>query len=196
MVTDQIPLLEWPINHTLNQSFKGLFYRLFISNFNQDLGGTAVVYYNPLLGKSLTLLTNGAWIISCILITRYVRTLPEDRWKSSLHFSYYVAVMTMVSPLTWYHHQVVLILPLLVVLYYCFMHPVDSLLILVGAAITVWLFYFPPMYLYGDLLSTWNDLSLRGFSALYYIKLLANILLALLIYLALRKEKQRVPSAA
>ena len=191
LLTDRIPILEWPVSHPLNQSFKSLYSRLFISNFAVDPAGTEVLYYNPALGKALTFLTNAGWVISCIALTRYVRNMPENRWKSSLHFSYYVAVMTMISPLTWYHHQVVLILPLLVLLFYGILHVRDSFLILAGVLLAIWLFYFPPFYIYTDLLKQWNDFLYRGFSAFYYVKLLANIILALLLFLVIKKEKQR-----
>jgi hypothetical protein len=184
-------MLDWPVSHPLNQSFKSLYSRLFISNFAVEPAGTEVLYYSPLLGKALTFLTNAGWIASCIMLTRYVRSMVEDRWKSSLHFSYYVAVMTMVSPLTWYHHQVVLILPLLVLLFYGILHIRDSYLVLGGVLIAAWLFYFPPFYIYTDFLEKWNTILYRGFSAFYYIKLLANIILALLIFIVIKKEKNR-----
>lgn len=191
LLTDKIPMLDWPVSHPLNQSFKSLYSRLFISNFAVEPAGTEVLYYSPLLGKALTFLTNAGWIASCIMLTRYVRSMVEDRWKSSLHFSYYVAVMTMVSPLTWYHHQVVLILPLLVLLFYGILHIRDSYLVLGGVLIAAWLFYFPPFYIYTDFLEKWNTILYRGFSAFYYIKLLANIILALLIFIVIKKEKNR-----
>ncbi len=46
-------------------------------------------------------------------------------------------------------------------------------------------------YIYTDLLKQWNDFLYRGFSAFYYVKLLANIILALLLFLVIKKEKQR-----
>ncbi|MBI40570.1 MAG: hypothetical protein CMF59_13305 [Leptospiraceae bacterium] len=195
LLTDNIPILEWPVSHPLNQSFKSLYSRLFISNFAVEPAGTEVLFFSPALGKALTLITNAGWILSCIALTRYVRNMREDRWKSSLHFSYYVAVMTMVSPLTWYHHQVVLILPLLVLLFYGILHVRDSYLILGAVLLCLWLFYFPPFYIYTDFLEKWNNVLYRGFSAFYYIKLLANIILALLLFLVIKKEKQRTIEA-
>ena len=202
VTSNRIPVLDWPINHTLNQSFKGLFYRLFISNFDMDLGGTAVVYFSPFLGKSLTLLANGTCIASCIYLSyKYIKPMAEDRWKASLVFSYYVAIMTMVSPLTWYHHQVVLILPLLVVGFYSILELEDSYGILIALLFCIWLFSLPPLYVYldgshdrfwlTDMLMENVGKPYRGFSALYYAKLLANMILAFLTLLVIRKELHR-----
>ena len=99
--------------------------------------------------------------------------------------------MTLISPLTWYHHQVTLILPLLVLLFYGILHVRDSYPVLIAVALCIWLMYFPPLYLYRDLLERWNEVYPGGYSALYYIKLLANTILALLIIFVLRKEKRR-----
>ncbi len=191
MLSDTIPLLDWPVSHPLNQSFKGLYARLFMQDFPAQYGGTTVLYESPALGKALSAITNLGWIASCMMVTRYVKGLGEDRWKSSLHFSYYVAVMTLISPLTWYHHQVTLILPLLVLLIYGILHVRDSYPVLIAVALCIWLMYFPPLYLYRDLLERWNEVYPGGYSALYYIKLLANTILALLIIFVLRKEKRR-----
>lgn len=179
----EIPILEWPVSHSLNQSVRGFFHRLFVNDYENPAGGTGVVFYAPWLGSILTWIVNLSLIFSVVWTTIALRSYSKDKWINSLLFSLFIILMSLISPLTWYHHLVTLIIPFVVLTAYTLQSfSRHSVILFSGLGLFVLSMYFEPVYIYLDL----NKFArVKGISALYYLKLAGTLLAGFLCWFAM-----------
>ncbi|MBE7413154.1 MAG: DUF2029 domain-containing protein [Leptospiraceae bacterium] len=182
---DSIPILNWPLSHSQNQSFKGLFYRLFIPDYPDPLSGTQIIYYAPWIAKLLTLIFNFMVIGICSVIA-YRSVKLNNIWSSGLTYSVFVSGALLTSPLTWFHHFSFLVFPFSVTIAYLVLEKRKEFKYMLFFIFIGILFALPPLFLY-------PETRIKGFSFLNYIKLFANCVFFLFIvklYLGIEKQER------
>lgn len=169
-INNSVPVLNWELSHSMNQSIKGLFFRLFVSNYDDPLSGTVILFYAPWLAKILVFLVNFILAYFCVNLTWKSSKKQGDKWLQYLSYSLYIATMPLISPLTWFHHLVVLLIPIVFILFYFSLEDKVSFFLLFLFIFAIVLLVLPPLFLYPDTRA-------RGLSFLNYVKLGSNLIL-------------------
>lgn len=187
---DTISNLGWPYSVVHNQSIKGIFHRIFVSDYLDPHFGTKVIFNSPVIGKLLS---------TCIVIyfvyvlikatfpavnkvkTFYViRSIPGLNLNenfNSLIFGLYLSGSLLISPLSWVHHKVLLLFPILVCLHKTLIVDIK----ITKVIIYLILLFFSVLLLSINHLYPYNQLPILGIFV-SYIHLIGNLLLFLICY--------------
>ncbi len=127
---DTISNLGWPYSVVHNQSIKGFFHRLFVSDYVDPYFGTEVLLNAPLIGKSISFclvfyilyLSIRATLppINSLNRITFLNSIPGLNLKEDsnyLIFGFFLSGSLLISPLSWVHHKVLLLFPILVCLH-------------------------------------------------------------------------------
>ncbi len=184
---EHIPILNWPLAHSQNQSFRGIFYRLFVSDYSDQISGTAVLFNLPWLAKLLTSLFNFFVVALCGIIA-YRAYKTKNPWANFFTYSLFISASLLTSPLTWFHHLAILAFPLCVVLTYIILEKNDNYKLIFIFLFINFLLFLPPLFLY-------QGTRMRGYSFLNYIKLFANSMFFLFIVKLYFDEEKKARQA-
>jgi len=193
---DTISNLGWPYSVVHNQSIKGFFHRIFVSNYIDPYFGTEVFINAPLIGKSISFIIT-LYIIYFIIKTSlppinylsrisFLNSLPGLELKGEFNyliFGLFLSGSLLISPLSWIHHKVLLLFPILVCIHKLFFTNLDW---------RIFTSYFIILFISVILISInhlypYNKIPILGI-LISYIHLIGNLLIFLVTYNMLKNR--------
>ena len=193
---DTISNLGWPYSVVHNQSIKGFFHRIFVSDYLDPYFGTEVLINAPFIGKSISF----CLVLSIIYLSikvilppinylnriSFLTSLPGLNLKEDsnyLIFGFFLSGSLLISPLSWVHHKVLLLFPLLVCFYKILFTDLDwrrfttYFLILILCVVLLSINHLYP----------YNKIPILGI-IFSYIHLIGNLLIFLVTYNMLKNK--------
>jgi hypothetical protein len=193
---DTISNLGWPYSVVHNQSIKGFFHRIFVSDYLDPYFGTEVLINAPFIGKSISF----CLVLSIIYLSikvilppinylnriSFLTSLPGLNLKEDsnyLIFGFFLSGSLLISPLSWVHHKVLLLFPLLVCFYKILFTDLDwrrfttYFLILILCVVLLSINHLYP----------YNKIPILGI-IFSYIHLIGNLLIFLVTYNLLKNK--------